>query len=165
MKSISPFIGYNPDKGSFFYTKPCGRKRIGQPAGSLASRPPMNYILLRIDGKNEYAHRAVMKAYGYNIEDLQVDHINGDGLDNRLCNLRVVDSIENNRNSALQKRNEVGVTGVYKRGGKYVARITVNSKNMHIGTFSTLDEAAQARQLKEMEFGFHENHGRSNQKH
>lgn len=43
----------------------------------------------------------------------QIDHINGDTLDNRICNLRIVDNRTNCWNQAKRKTNKSGVTGVH----------------------------------------------------
>jgi len=78
-----------------------------------------------------------------------VDHINGNTLDNRKNNLRICSRTENSRNTKLSKNNSTGYKGVtyYKRDGKYVAKITVDRKRIHIGYFTTLIEAATAYDL------------------
>ena len=50
--------------------------------------------------------------------------------------------------------------GVSNRRDKWYARITVDGKNIHLGTFDTEDEAIQARKLAEKKYRFHENHGK-----
>ena len=79
---------------------------------------------------------------------VQVDHINGDGRDNRLANLRICTSAQNAMNRRTQKNSTSGVGGVswHKRDRKWQAHITVNRKKIYVGGFGTLEEAATARQ-------------------
>lgn len=72
---------------------------------------------------------------------LVVDHINGDGLDNRLLNLRPVTPIQNSYNRR-GKLNGTGFKGVYARKGRFIAQI--DSPRTHIGMFDTAEEAARA---------------------
>lgn len=79
-------------------------------------------------------------------EDMVVDHINGDGLDNRMSNLRVVTVAQNNLNSRVRNDSQSGIKGAYydKRKGSYYSRIKVDGKLIYLGTFNTAEEAAQA---------------------
>lgn len=79
----------------------------------------------------------------------QVDHINGDSLDNRKCNLRIVNSQQNAFNRKSQSNNKTGYKGVYKHTqyDKYVAQIKVGSKRYSLGVFDTAKEAAKAYDL------------------
>lgn len=79
-------------------------------------------------------------------EGMIVDHINGDGLDNRLCNLRVVTVAQNNMNSRVRNNSQSGLKGAYydKRRDKYYSRITISGKHINLGTFKTAEEAAEA---------------------
>ena len=73
-----------------------------------------------------------------------VDHINGNGLDNRRENLRICFHKENMRNMSLSVKNTTGYKGVhfYKRVGVFQAYIYVNYKKKHLGTFLTAKDAA-----------------------
>jgi hypothetical protein len=57
-------------------------------------------------------------------------------------------------------KNTSGYVGVYKRGAKWCAQISVDSKNMHLGIYDTIEQAAQARKQAEIDYGYHKNHGR-----
>jgi hypothetical protein len=76
----------------------------------------------------------------------EVDHINGDGLDNRKQNLRVCSTKENNRNKPRPKNNTTGYKGVsyHARDLVYCAYIRVDRKLKHLGSFKTAEDAALA---------------------
>ncbi len=67
-----------------------------------------------------------------------IDHVDGNGLNNTRANLRVSTPAENARNRGKQKTNTSGYKGVCynKRNGKWTAQIQVNSKKIHIGSFT-----------------------------
>lgn len=77
----------------------------------------------------------------------EIDHINGDTLDNRSSNLRICTHQQNQCNQPLQRNNTSGVTGVsyYPPRRKYRARIKVSNHDIHLGYFETFLEAVQAR--------------------
>lgn len=89
---------------------------------------------------NKYLHRLIAGATKRKDE---VDHINGDSLDNRRGNLRVVTHKQNqqNRRSGYGK---TGVRGVTIADGRYLAQAKVDGKHLTFGRFDTLEEAAEA---------------------
>jgi hypothetical protein len=87
-------------------------------------------------------HRVVMCApAGY-----EVDHINGDKLDNRRANLRLCTRAENQRHKARNRQNTTGYKGVRidKRDGYFSARIRFDNKELHLGRFRNAVDAARA---------------------
>jgi len=91
-----------------------------------------------------------------------IDHINGDGTDNRIANLREADFISNARNSARSSSNTSGVTGVswHKETRKWRAYLTINASQIYLGLFESKGEAIHARISAQEDHGFHPNHGR-----
>lgn len=75
----------------------------------------------------------------------QVDHINGNGLDNRLVNLRICTHQQNQCNSGLQKNNTSGYKGVHWRKdcSKWYCCIYLNGKPIYLGRFECKIEAAK----------------------
>ncbi len=83
----------------------------------------------------------------------QVDHINGNGLDNRKSNLRICTNTQNQYNRKLNRRNKTGYKGVHwnKEKCKYRASIRHNKKLVFIGDFNSPIEAAKAYDEKALE--------------
>lgn len=74
---------------------------------------------------------------------LYVDHINGDTLDNQKSNLRVCTRQQNCFNRSINKKNKYGYKGIYPIGHeKWGAKIGINRKTIHLGSFKTKTEAA-----------------------
>lgn len=71
-----------------------------------------------------------------------IDHINGDGTDDRWSNLRNATYSENNVNK--HGYGESGAKGVRKCGKKFQAQIRLAGRTIHLGLFATPDEAAAA---------------------
>lgn len=97
----------------------------------------------RINGRviHRSFHRMIMNASS----GMQVDHINGDTLDNRRCNLRLCTCAENAQNRKLQggSSNFKGVHW-YRRDKKWYAQIRVNKGLIHLGYFDDEEGAAFA---------------------
>lgn len=96
-----------------------------------------NYVMLYLDNKLCRFHRFITKAQ----KGFDVDHINGNPLDNRLSNLRMATRSQNMANSSGKTGNQY--KGVYfVASGQYKAVITVNYRQEHLGTYNTAEEAA-----------------------
>lgn len=76
----------------------------------------------------------------------QVDHRDGDGLNNRRLNLRPATGAQNVANMKMHARNRSGAKGVWRHGRKWRATIQRNGKNWHLGGFDTVEEASAAYQ-------------------
>ncbi len=74
------------------------------------------------------------------------DHINGDRLDNRRCNLRLATALENARNRTNNHNSRSKYKGVAWKveNNKWQARIRIVGKQHHIGLFDTEEDAAYA---------------------
>lgn len=79
-------------------------------------------------------------------DGVMVDHINRNGLDNRRANLRIADKRTNALNSKVRTDSLSGVTGVAPLRGRWRAYVYRDGAQTHIGTYDTVEEAANARQ-------------------
>lgn len=159
-------LRYDPETGKLFW-----RQRYDVPtcwntrwAGKEAftTTMPNGYKQGGINNTNIRAHRVIMAMVNDEWPPEEVDHINGDRADNRLCNLRLATKSENMRNMKLPSDNTSGRIGVSwdKREGKWQAYIVVEGRKKHLGRFARKADAIAAREAAEAELGFHENHGR-----
>lgn len=99
------------------------------------------------NGKTVILHRVIMNCESGEI----VDHINGDKLDNRKQNLRIVTNQENCMNRKIVSNNTSGTTGVYwnKTAKKWQAQIVLKQKFIYLGCFDNKEDAIKARKEAE----------------
>jgi HNH endonuclease len=102
----------------------------------------VDYAYAAVDGKKMYLHRFIMQP----LEGFEVDHIDGDGLNNRRSNLRIVSHKQNLRNQRLQARSTSGYKGVSwgKSRCLWGAHIRYDGKKRFLGRFPSRDDAARA---------------------
>jgi hypothetical protein len=85
-------------------------------------------------------HRVIMQAP----DDIKVDHIDGNGLNCGRSNMRLATNAQNCRNHS-RKRGVTGYIGVVEQNGMYQARINVDYQRIHLGYYTTPEDAARAR--------------------
>lgn len=138
---------YDAETGVFTRRLPDGYKGQRVRNKAVGCRNTINYIVIYI-GKLFLAHRlAWLYTYGaWPTRD--IDHINGDRSDNRICNLREATRSENNQNQrkARKDNKSSGVLGVswYERDKKWKPQISINGKRVYLGYFDTIAEARAA---------------------
>lgn len=99
------------------------------------------YATGKTKGKVVFLHRFIMNPP----EDMQCDHINGDKLDNRRCNLRVVTHTQNMRNRKVQSNNKSGIRGVHQeKDGWWYAQIKIDGVQYFLGCFKDKELAKDA---------------------
>ena len=110
------------------------------------------YAAHGINGTKEKFHQLIITTDSYEM----VDHINGNKLDNRRTNLRIVNKSENCFN-CKRKTSISGKTGVRRlKNGKWIASIIKNKIFYNLGTYEELDRAIEVRKDAEIRFfGIH----------
>ena len=161
---------YNPETGDLF------KKPFIDSMGRTVTRfskAPIRNILLNHGGKRYYrttltgernevlVHRIIFKMV-YGVEPESIDHINGNGLDNRLCNIRQCTHSENHRNRRISTSNSSGVVGVSRThdGLRWRVRIRAGKRDIQLGEFKSFNDAVNVRRQAEIDYNYHENNGK-----
>jgi len=139
---VSEYLAYDPETGVFTRLKTSGPKKAGDRVGVVNA----GYLQIGVCGRRMRGHQfAWLLTYGYIPKT--IDHLNGNGLDNRLCNLREVTQQQNIHNHRKPpKHNTSGFLGVsyYKAGKKFSAHINLDGKKIHLGYFDDPEAGHQA---------------------
>jgi hypothetical protein len=119
----------------------------GKQAGSIAkSKFGISYLRVKLKGKIYEAHRLIWLYMTGDWPPDEIDHRDGDGLNNRWLNLRQATDVQNCQNRRVRVDNALGVKGVYldRESGRYRAQIQVAGRKVHLGRFDTPDQAGRA---------------------
>lgn len=146
---LKHLVNYNPVTGIFTWNNPGNpRMKSGDVVGHL--NESNGYYCLTLDGIRYQAHQvAWFYMYG---EWTRVDHRDTAKGNNAISNLRKATNSQNAANRGVYMTNILGVKGVQKRGNKFRAYITVNYRNISLGTFQTLEQAVEARKAAANEY-------------
>jgi hypothetical protein len=158
---VNQCVIYDPDTGIFTWRERprehfvnsrawavWNSRYVGQIAGTqLTSKTHQRvYWIIRLNREHWLAHRlAWLLMHGTDAGARDIDHIDRNGMNNRISNLRLATRGQNNVNSCLRKDNTTGVKGVHPNRKGYMARVYLSGKLLHLGTFPTIEEAAEAR--------------------
>lgn len=158
---LKELLHYDPDTGLFTWLMNRSQMKCGDEAGTIRQNDGKRYLIISIDGQKYRAHRLAWLYTMGQFPDQLIDHINGNGLDNRWCNLREVDTVNNNRNMRLRSDNSSGIVGVHwsSKDRRWVVQIKTEHQRGYVGQFETLLDAVAARIRAQKEHDFHENHG------
>jgi len=150
---LKELLHYDPDTGVFTWRETGPGRKNGLIAGCLRVD---GYWFIAIDQQRYLAHRlAWFYVHGYFPEN-DTDHINRIRTDNRISNLREASRQCNSRNSGLLSTNTSGIKGVCwnKNYSKWQANITDSGKQIYLGCYDTIVDAAKARWSAEVKYNF-----------
>jgi len=158
---IKMLLHYDPLTGEITWSKSGSGVSAGMNFGTKVMHGKNLYVVGYVRGRKLRAHRVAWLLHHGVWPSGILDHINHDGCDNRICNLRVVTAIDNSRNAKLRSDSSTGVTGVswHSSAKKWRAHISVKGKQVSLGVFQKKEDAIKARAAASVDFGFHENHG------
>lgn len=136
---------YDALTGAFTWkVRASSRAGPGDSAGTVDSR---GYLVVGVAGKQRSAHRlAWLYAYG-SWPKFEIDHIDGNRLNNSLANLRDIKAVFNRQNQRRPKsNNSSGFLGVSlcAKTGRWLAHISLNGQAKHLGRFETKELAHNA---------------------
>ncbi|KKM84538.1 hypothetical protein LCGC14_1298190 [marine sediment metagenome] len=170
---ISSVLDYCPDTGDFSWKErplsmfesermfsEWNKRYSGKKAGAVAKSHRTSYVQIKVNGKLYLAHRLAW-VITYGSQPDQIDHIDGDGLNNRIENIRNVSGSENAKNCRMRKDNSSGYSGVAwnKKSKKWQASSSVDRKIRHLGEFHSIDDAVVAVKEFRKANGFTDRHG------
>ncbi len=147
---LQEVLSYDSETGLFTWLVSTSfRIKVGDIAGCPDKNGQINYNGIRIDSKLYDAHRLAFLYMTGEWPEV-VDHINGNGLDNKWSNLRSVTQSVNTINKHTPVRSSTGYRGIYpgKKLGSFQVRVDRNQRRYNIGTFETLQQAIEARDRK-----------------
>lgn len=142
-KRVRELLSYDLETGIFKWRmRVSSRANAGDVAGCINGN---GYLQIGICGRLYPAHRlAWLYVYGRWPKN-EIDHLNGIKLDNRFLNFREVAHAINRQNQRLANvDSKTGILGVQPSGNRFIARITVGTKRVYLGTFDTSAQAHEA---------------------
>lgn len=138
---IREWISYDPESGIFRWKKGRNGVRAGDIAGTRTS---YGYWAIAFDCRRWPGHvLAWVMHYGV-WPSKQLDHINRIGSDNRIINLREATPSQQQANKWIPSRSKTGFKGVNRKGSKFIAKIQIDGKIRHLGTFGKAEDASEA---------------------
>ena len=130
--------------GLIFWRRTIGAK--AKQGAQIGSPDKDGYLRFWMFRKQYSVHRAIFLMHNGYLPPC-IDHINGVITDNRVENLRAATLSQNQFNQKGRQSSKSGVKGVHWHSGigKWTASIRVNGRLRHLGTFSSIEDAARAR--------------------
>jgi len=145
-EELYKWLSYDPAAGTLRWKIDRNyNAKAGTEAGCVC--PTTGYRRVRFGGKRKIqAHRiAWVLMHKKDPYPLEVDHIDGNRLNSKASNLRLVSRKQNQINrTRLNKNNTTGYCGVYPHGNKWRAAIRFNDRLSYLGLYDTKEEASRA---------------------
>lgn len=141
LRRLVEAIDYNPTTGEFYWkVRNSNRVEIGDPCGTISN----GYLAIGLDGVTYRAHRIAWKLFYKRNPPEQIDHIDGNRLNNKISNLRKADFHLNAQNQRKARRNNThGHFGVSycKQTKLWRAQLMNGRQRHHLGRYQTPEEA------------------------
>lgn len=154
--SLRAVLSYNRETGFFYWKEDRRGYGGGVKAGELAGRLRDGYVIIR---HCDIDYRAHVLAYWFIRrkdvpEGFDIDHEDRNRSNNRWSNLRLLTRANNIHNADPSRANRTGQIGVSwnRKKGRYLARLTVNTKVHCLGEFAEYEDAVKARRNAEIKY-------------
>lgn len=141
---------YDRNQGVLFWKNP-GKFHMrfkGKLAGRVELDGAIYYRQISIKNKLYLSHRLIW-FLEYEYWPKLIDHIDGDGLNNRIDNLREVTNRKNGQNHRQHRKGKLVGAQWRKNQGFWTSQIRVENKTIHLGCFTT-EHAAHERYMTEL---------------
>jgi hypothetical protein len=145
---LQEWLTYHPETGKFTVKKlrpSQHRNKVGNEIGAINQG---RYQIKTGNKKYQRSRLAWFFSYGVFPEGC-IEHINGDILDDRICNLREISRNDVTKKVESNRRNSTGYPGVsfHKKSGKFSAQVRMGGKNYYLGLYEDAKEASVARKM------------------
>ena len=160
-EQLKELLHYCPETGVWTWASSRKGVRKGEQAGYTMISRGKKYRCIGVMFETHLAHRLAFLYMNGSFPEINVDHEDGNGLNNVWTNLRASTPAQNSMNHLIPRNNTSGVIVVhwYKAYSKWSASITFNGRQHKLGYFANKEDAVAARKKAEAELGFHPNHG------
>lgn len=149
VERLRQLVNYSPETGVFIRcVRTSNRIRIGDVVGSITSKGKCKYLRANIDGNLYYLHQLAWLYMTGEWATKEIDHKDGNGLNNRWANLRLATHAQNSQNRKPASNNKSGVKGVCwdTARKRWLVTISADKKQCHIGRFVDKEVAMLAYQ-------------------
>lgn len=143
-EQLKQILNYDPETGIF--TWKISPRRAVHPGTVAGSENGHGYRQIFYRGKTYLSHRLAWLYVHGSLPPSDIDHVDGNGLNNAITNLRLCTKTQNMGNRKPNKNNTSGYKGVSwdKRKKKFRAQIRQSGKCKFLGYFDTIEQAAEA---------------------
>lgn len=156
-EQLHRLLRYDAETGLLYWRdRECKRWSARYAGKEAAYTVAGGYRRACIFGHLYLAHRVIWKMVTGSDPNGQIDHRDGDKLNNRISNLREVTNLGNARNRRPYGKSTSGHLGVAWRhkNRKWIAYISSGGRVLHLGSFEEKDDAIAARKAAEVKYGY-----------
>lgn len=126
--------------------------KVSQKIWRISKKKQKYYVVTGSKEQQTYLHQYVLNQKP--IKGYEIDHIDGNSLNNRKENLRIVTRLENIQNSNAKINNQIGIRGISKtKSNKFKVDFSYNKQRYYFPNWNSLIEAVYCRLYAEQFFG------------